>query len=59
MAAKAKKTFDDAKTYRVEVNRVIAITPTTSISPRHHDIRLRGSVLNSVPAAAIVLAEEV
>ena len=58
-ATPATATYDAAKMYRVTVNRVLFVTANTKITPRHHDIRLRGSVLNTLPADGIASAEEV
>jgi hypothetical protein len=55
----AAQAYDAAKLYRVTVNRVLSVSPNTKITPRHHEIKLRGAVLNSLPADAIVTAEEV
>ncbi|UZE51128.1 hypothetical protein ONR75_11225 [Rhodopseudomonas sp. P2A-2r] len=56
---KTAPTYDAATVYRVEVSRAVRISEHVLLSPRHHEIKVKGSVLETLPADAIISAEAI
>lgn len=55
-------TYDPAKVYVVEVSRAVRISEHVLLSPRHHEIKVKGAVLDALPdadKASIVSAKEI